>query len=174
MGQRLQEIIQSIEDSRDKVMTAISGLDQAALDRRPTPQEWSVGEILHHLQLIEILVARLLERQVARASRIGLGADPVGHSVLKSLDQFSIETNPQKVVSPDNVTPTQGIARQELLDGLAASRATLLLQAEKAEAFDLSQLHAPHPVLGRMDMYQWVLYVGQHELRHLHQIERKQ
>jgi hypothetical protein len=27
-------------------------------------------------------------------------------------------------------------------------------------------------VLGRIDMYQWLLYVAQHELRHLHQIER--
>jgi uncharacterized damage-inducible protein DinB len=172
MGRRLQEIIGNIQDSRAKLLAAVSGLGQEALGRRPAPDQWSIGENLHHLQLIESSVTRLLEKQVARAARIGLGADLAQDSVLGSLDRFSIDSNPLKVAAPESVAPTRGLARQDLLDGLSASRAALLSEAEKADAFDLGRLHAPHPVLGRMDMYQWVLYLGQHEVRHLRQIER--
>jgi hypothetical protein len=61
----------------------------------------------------------------------------------------------------------------ELYDGLAASRAALVVQTGKADAYDLSQLHAPHPAFGRLNMYQWILFIGPLELRHLHQIERE-
>jgi hypothetical protein len=172
MGSRLQEIIITVEASRARLLDAVSGLDQAALDRRLSDDTWSVGEILHHLMLMETSVTRLLERQVTRAARHGLPPDTSEGSILSSLDRFSIETAPDKIVAPEGFVPTRGLPREELLDGLASSRAALLSKAARAGSFDLAQLHFPHPVLGRLDMYQWVLYLGQHELRHLHQIER--
>jgi DinB superfamily len=172
MGSRFQEIIITIEASRARLLNAVSGLDQAALDRRPADGTWSVGEILHHLMLMETSVTRLLERQVTRAAQHGLLPDTSNASMLSSLDRFSIETAPEKIVAPQGFIPTHGLPRAELLDGLASSRAALLREAVRADSFDLAQLHFPHPVLGRLDMYQWVLYLGQHELRHLHQVER--
>jgi hypothetical protein len=173
VGARLQEIINNIQGSRDILVNVVAGMTKEELDQRPAPDRWSPGEILHHLQLTELSVVRLLERQVERAEKMGLGPDSGRTSLLHSLDDLSIERVRQKLVSPEGVRPAHGMTRLALLDGLAASRAALLVQAEKADAFDLSQLHAPHPAFGRLDMYQWILFIGQHELRHLHQIERE-
>jgi hypothetical protein len=43
---------------------------------------------------------------------------------------------------------------------------------EEADGIDLGLLQFPHPVLGRIDMYQWILYLGKHERRHIAQIAR--
>lgn len=172
MGARLLEIVESIEASRARVLGAVEGLDQAALDRRTDPDAWSIGEILHHLQLVERFVARLLEKQLTRAQRTGVPADTGTGSALASLDPFSIETAPERITAPAGFVPSRGAGRGELLDSLAASHAALLQQINRAQSIDLARIHFPHPVLGMLDMYQWILYVGQHELRHLHQIER--
>ena len=37
---------------------------------------------------------------------------------------------------------------------------------------DLSAIKRPHPVLQDIDMYQWALFVPQHEERHRKQMER--
>jgi hypothetical protein len=169
---RLREVVMALQEARSRLLDSVGSLSQADLDTSSSNGAWSIGEILHHLQLIEASVSRLLGRLLERAARDGLGPDPRTDSVLGRLDQFDIEGALQKVVTPTAFIPQKGSAKKVLLEGLAASRAALLAVVEKAGAFDLSQLSFPHPVLGRIDGYQWLLYVGQHELRHLHQIER--
>jgi len=172
MAERLQEVVQSVQAARTRVLGAVDGKGQEALDRRPSPDAWSPGEILHHLLLMEKAVVRLLERLIAKAERDG--APPGQHtgSLLGILDSFDVEYSPAHIQAPEGFKPTPGVARQELLGGLAESRATFLELAARAEHVDLGRVHFPHPVLGLLDGYQWMLYLGQHELRHLHQMER--
>lgn len=169
---RLPEIVEVLQAARERLLDGVGSLVQADLDVTPSADRWSIGEILHHLQLVELSVARLLSRLLERAARDGAGPDRSAGSVLGSLDHFAIEDARSKFVAPAAFTPGKGFAKQVLLEGLAESRAALLSVVEKAGAFDLSQLSFPHPALGRINGYQWFLFVGQHELRHLHQIER--
>ncbi len=172
MSARLREIIGEVEQARAALLVSVEGLSQGQLDHRPELEQWSIGEILHHLQLVEWQVARLLAKQVARASRIGLGPDTGGGSLLHILDQFSLEKAPLKFMAPASATPVRSLAREDLLAGLAGARSELRRALEDADSFDLSQLHFPHPALGPLDMYQWVLFVGKHDTRHRLQIER--
>jgi len=50
--------------------------------------------------------------------------------------------------------------------------AALMKALEHCARFDLMQVNFPHPVLGKLDGYQWALYVGKHEERHRRQIEK--
>jgi hypothetical protein len=169
---RLREVVDALQAARSRLLDGVGSLSQEDLDTSSSKDSWSAGEILHHLQLIELSVSRVIGRLMEQAARGGLGPDPRTDSVLGSLDPFSIEVSPQKIVTPTPFTPQKGCAKQALLDGLAGSRTALLAVVEKAGAFDLGQLTFPHPVFGRINGYQWLLYVAQHELRHLHQIER--
>lgn len=164
----------ALGSARSRLLESVAGLGQAQLDAVPPDGQWSIGEILHHLLLIERSVARLLARQLERAEKSGdpSGPDRRQDSVLGGLDRFDIERSTEKVVTPSGFVPSRGLSRQELLDGLADSRSALLAEVARAGAHDLSRLTFPHPVLGRLDMYQWLLYCSQHELRHLHQIEK--
>jgi hypothetical protein len=164
--------VDELERSRKLLLAAVTPLTQAELDDGAEPGAWSVGEILHHLQLMDELVARLLEKQVERAEKAGLGPDPGGESLMHSLDGFSVIEVVDKLKAPAMVSPTRGMDRQVLLDGLASARRALRAGIEKGSGRDLGQLRFPHPVLGSLTMYQWILFTAQHEQRHLNQVRR--
>lgn len=172
MNPRLEEIVKDIEAARSELITMVSDLDESATGARAAPEQWSIGEIMHHLVLMENLVTTLLEKQIPRAKERGIGADTSTESLVHSLDRFSIETAADKLTAPQSVVPAQGLTRGELLSLLSASRARLKRAISEADGIDLGQMHFPHPVLGRLDMYQWILFVGKHERRHLAQIAR--
>jgi uncharacterized damage-inducible protein DinB len=169
---RLEEIWTETESARERLLAFVTAIPDASFDRRREPGGWSVAEVLHHLCRMEDVVTSLLSRQAARAREKGTGPDVGGESLLHSLDRFSIETVSDRIKAPDSVAPRTGLAKGELLSLLHASRAQLRKTLEEAADVDLSRLQFPHPVLGRIDMYQWVLYLGKHEMRHLGQIER--
>ncbi len=41
-----------------------------------------------------------------------------------------------------------------------------------ADGLSLGEIKHTHPVLGELDLYQWLIFLGQHESRHKKQIER--
>lgn len=172
MNPRLEEIVSEIEAARSELIHMVSDLDDAATAARAAPGQWSIGEIMHHLVLMENLVTTLLEKQIPRAKGRGIGADTGTESLMHSVDWYQIETVADKLTAPESVVPAQGLTRGELLSLLSDSRAKLKRAIDEADGTDLSQMHFPHPVLGRLDMYQWILFVGKHERRHIAQIAR--
>jgi hypothetical protein len=172
MNPRLKEIVDEMEAARSELLRNVSDLDKAATRARAQPDQWSIGEILHHLFLMESMVTTLLEKQVTRAKDRGIGPDLSTESLLHSLDRFSIETVTDRIKAPQSVAPAQGLTKSELLTLLANSRAKLRQAISEADGMDLSQMEFPHPVFGRLNMYQWILFVGKHERRHISQIVR--
>jgi len=41
-----------------------------------------------------------------------------------------------------------------------------------ADGLSLGEIKHNHPILGELDLYQWLIFLGQHESRHRKQIER--
>ena len=172
MTGRLQEIWQDAESCRARLMGYVAALPETAFDRRGETGGWSVGEVLHHLCRMEELVTSLVSRQAQKARGRGIGPDPGGESLLHSLDGYPIETVAGKITAPEAVAPRAGLGKEELLSMLGASRSELRKALDGCADVDMSQLQLPHPALGRINMYQWVLFIGKHELRHLGQIAR--
>ncbi len=67
MNYRLSEIVNEIEDARRTLLNTVEGLSQKEFDEQPVPGKWSVGEILHHIYLMETQVTKLLAKQVEKA-----------------------------------------------------------------------------------------------------------
>jgi hypothetical protein len=172
MNPRLKEIADEIENARSELVHMVADVTEAAIALRADPSQWSIGEILHHLFLIESQVTTLLEKQIKRAKDRGIGADGSTESLIHSLDHFTIETVGEKITAPQSVIPARDVTKNELLALLSDSRSKLREAIREADAIDLSRMQFPHPVLGRIDMYQWILYVGKHERRHIAQIAR--
>jgi hypothetical protein len=60
---------------------------------------------------------------------------------------------------------------QEQLD---EARGALMGTAQAAERKHLAHLSFPHPYLGRLDFYQWLLFVAEHVQGHTEQLIRTQ
>ncbi len=171
MNTRLNEIINDIKDARSTVLDIMRGLPQEELDEQPGPGKWSIGEIVHHLYLVETGIIKLLEKQIQRAKKRGIGPDTNDESLLGSLDRFALETAETKFSAPGQTAPRHGVEKKELVELLHGSRSELMGILLEASSFDLSELLFPHPALGRLNMYQWVLFVGKHDRRHTAQLK---
>jgi hypothetical protein len=170
MNTRLREIVDEIENARAKLYASVENLSQEELDKQPGPGIWSPGEILYHLYLSETGITTLLDKQVARARKRNLGLDPEDSSLLGSLDHFALEKAETKVKAPSRALPQKDIKKKEMIELLQNSRKELLEKISEASPYNLSELEFPHPLLGRMDMYRWILFIGKHEERHTNQL----
>jgi DinB superfamily len=167
---RLQELIEYVEAQRATLLSAVTAVPESVRDRRPTPQSWSVAEVLEHLHLVEQGVARLISRKLEKARTAGLGQEAETRSVLRSLDRFALLDRRTSMPAPEFVQPGGTLSAAAAVAALAESRRTLRDALAAGDGLALDGISAPHVLLGPLTLYQWVLFVGQHEHRHALQI----
>lgn len=168
MTPRMAAALQVAETERDHLLHAINGVDDAALDRKGDSGGWSVAEVLEHLRLVEEGSVKLFERRLQRAREQGLG--PADAHETGEGDDINLPEAP--FGAPEVVRPAPGVSGRAVIAGLEASRQALRRLVAEAAPFDLSKVTGRHLVLGELDFYKWVRFIGVHERRHLRQIER--
>jgi len=168
----MAEIATYLDETRDAVVRAVASLSPEDAARRPAPDAWSVDEILTHLSLVEPGVAKRIAKSVGKAKGEGLERETAVSPVLGSLDGPALDRLNEKQVAPEFVDPKSVLSMTEALAALARSREGLRHAMSEADGWALEKVVAPHPRLGVLDMYQWLVFLGRHERRHLAQIER--
>jgi hypothetical protein len=172
MHARLAEAMDYVEEKRKELLQSFAGVSADRLGRKPSDGAWSVAEILDHLGIVESGVARLIAKRAGKAREAGLGEEKSTESVLASFDQQRGQLETMKMQSPTTVEPRTNADLTEALEGLKASRESLRAAALAANGLSLSEIKHTHPFLGELDLYQWIIFLGQHEARHRKQIER--
>jgi hypothetical protein len=172
MHARLAEAMDYVEERRKELLESFAGVSGDRLCQRATPEGWSVAEILDHLRMVEAGVARLITKRVAQAREAGLGEERSTAPVLPSFDQHSARLESAVMQSPATVVPRANVDISEAVEGLEGSREALRAAAVSANGLSLGEIKHTHAILGELDLYQWLIFVGQHEGRHKRQIER--
>ena len=172
-SKKVQEALDQIADQRKGLLEASSGLSEAQLDYKPAEAEWSISDILHHMALTDEGGARLAANMLKQAEEKKLPADPRPEaSVLNSLDEFNPQLAGTKVQAPDRVAPRSHLPAAESIVRLKSSRENVVATWAQLGEYDLSGLTYPHPLLGELNAYQWLIILGRHESRHTAQIAR--
>jgi|ERR1035437_582570 hypothetical protein len=166
----LEEITGYLARIRADLSTVIDRTPPAAFDRRPVNGGWSGTGIIHHLGKVEGSSTKLLEGLFARAMADGVGAEPGTQSWLHSIDHLRVTDRTFRIIAPDRVAPDPAAEFAASWASLQAVRPRLLRAVASVDGRDLTTLSAPHPVLGPLNGYEWVLFIGQHEERHLSQL----
>jgi hypothetical protein len=172
MRQRLAELLSYMDSTRKGLLETVNNLNPSFAGVRPRGESWSAEENLAHLALVEERIARLIEEGVQWARDNGVGPEESDESIMSSLDRFSLAEVVEKRKSPATITPEEGRTVEESVEALVGWRARLRAALLASQGLDLTQVTKPHPVAGAMSMYQWGLFVAQHEERHRKQIER--
>jgi hypothetical protein len=129
-----------------------------------------VAQILDHLAITNSRVAALVNKSIAEAKANGLGPDTATSTVLRTIPTERILDRTTKVQAPEMIRPrSEGDAETAWAD-LAQAREKLRAAFLTGDGLALDQVIQPHPVLGPINMYQWVLFNGSHEARHTLQI----
>ena len=167
----ISDILAANEQAQERFIAAVSNTTEAQANFRHHENQWTIAEIVEHISIVNDGFLRLTHKLLKEAES---AAKPpktdlnLGHT---SLDENG-QQHTEPFQAPDRVRP-QGGARIE--DSLAKMRASLAGLAEiqsRLEAVDLSEQKFPHPFLGPINAYQWLVLLGEHEDRHRGQIDR--
>jgi uncharacterized damage-inducible protein DinB len=138
--------------------------------QRAEAASWSVAEVLEHLHRVERGITRLLVHSIERAKAEGIGPELEASSMMESLDPFELTRRGRPVSAPEPVLPRGDLSAAQAIAALTNSRQAFLSALEAADGLALGAITHSHPLLGPLNLYQWVLFVGQHEARHASQI----
>ena len=170
MHPRLAELVNYTIAQRSTLLEAVATVPEPHRDERTQTGTWSIAEVLEHLHRVERGIARLLERAIERGRQAGIPQEREAGSLLNSLDAYDLTRRDRPIVAPDPVMPRGEYTAAQGLAALALSREALLTAIRSGDGLALGELTFPHPVFGSLDLYQWILFVGQHEARHAAQI----
>jgi uncharacterized damage-inducible protein DinB len=170
MHPRMYELIEYLDETRAQLSEAVAAVPLAQRDVRPSADCWSVGEVLEHLTLVEGRIASLYAQKVAAARAAGLGPETETSSVLNSLNRDRMIDRSQRVTAPEPIRPKAEVDAASAWSKLLETREALRTALLSGDGLKLAEITHPHPVLGELNFYQWIVFVASHEARHTAQI----
>jgi DinB superfamily len=170
MHPRLTELLEYTEAQREVLLAAVARVPEALRQLRPAPDAWSVAEVLEHLHRAERGIAKLIGQTLEQGKAKGLEPEREIGSMLGSLDRYGLARRDTRVRSPEFVLPRGELTAAQALAALAESRNRLRAAVRACDGCAIGRLTFPHAILGPLTLYQWILFVGEHEARHALQI----
>jgi hypothetical protein len=125
--------------------------------------------VVEHLGLTEAGLARQIVDAVDLRRASGLMRDRSTDPVTPTLDVAMFLDRNRRVVARDTLHPTgldMATARRRLDDFRRDFRAAIV----SFDGLAIDTVAFPHPRLGDLNVYQWVLFIGAHEGKHAAQI----
>lgn len=161
-------LILELETARAELRSAWESVPLGHRATPPGPGDWSPSQVLEHLAITLGQVVRLAWRQWD--GRGELKARPLDASPGHGLDPLRVEDRSRKYTAPDFTLPGGGSDPEECWARLEEGLARLKALAEASVPYDVSGLSIPHPLLGSLDLHQWILFAARHERRHAGQL----
>lgn len=171
-------IYQSLDDiyamlAREHVAftATIAGLNDVQTQFRPVDDAWTIAEIAEHLGITNggfVRIAYKLIKQSEAAGATPLAGLELKHVLLTEDGQ----QNPRPFPAPDVVKPKGGQSLADSLAKIEQAHADIQTARPRLEASDCSPATFPHPAVGQINPYQWLIVYGEHMDRHRQQIER--
>jgi uncharacterized damage-inducible protein DinB len=169
MHPRIEELVTYLDAQRAALLDATAGLPSARWTEHPSAGGWSVADLLEHLQMVEHSCAAVITKRATEARAAGHPAESATSSTLDTLDPSGLLDRSLRLDAPARVAPTGKLSGEEARAGIERSRAELNAAIAVADGLALESIRHTHR-LGELDLYQWILFVGQHEARHVAQM----
>ncbi len=170
MHPRIAEALDYLDAERADLRAAVELTPPALREQPPGPDRWSIAQVLQHLTLIESRIVPLVHKLVTKAQAAGLGPETATDPILNARHAAKIADRSVRVTAPEEMLPASDVDAASAWSALEASRAALREAVIAGDGLSLSEVKYPHPVLGEINLYQWILFVGSHEVRHTAQI----
>jgi hypothetical protein len=158
--------VKYLEETRDGVVTAVSGLSDAQWHFKAGPDRWSIAECLEHIALSEDLLYMNVTQNVMKA---GPGAPDRDYAKFDAAVLAMIPDRSHKAQAPPQLVPTGRWTPDETLKHFLASREKTIELMKSEPGLRAHVLNSPQGM--PLDAYEWLLYIGAHSKRHTEQID---
>ena len=170
MHSRISEVLDYLDTQRAGLMAAVKTVPPALTSLRPSPDRWSAAQVVSHLGIVETSIAALIRQRLLEARAAGLGPDPDTSPILPTLDVARLLDRERALVAGERSRPPEAPIMDDAIATLERTRRILRGAIERADGLALGDVTAPHPLLGSLILYQWLVFLGAHEARHAAQI----
>jgi len=164
-----ENALKSLQATHDAFLQSIAGLSEKQWRFKPGPDRWSVAEVSEHIAISESTILGMVQGKIMTSP-----ADPAGRAEVAGKDEMVLKMVPDrshKAQAPEFLRPTNRWATQaELIKAFEDSRKATMDYVRTTND-DLRDHFGPHPLLGPLDAYQWILLISAHTERHTKQIE---
>ncbi len=161
--------LKSLQETHDAFLKSISGLSEKQWKFKPAPDRWSVAEVSEHITVAEGMILGFVQGKIMDGP-----ATPEKRAEVKATDETILTKVPdrsRKVQAPEFLQPTGRFANEEATVKAFEEARAKTMDYVKTTQDDLRDHFGPHPVLGTLDAYQWILLISAHSARHTKQIE---
>ena len=158
------------EKIRESLIATVTGLSEAQITFRADDRAWTIQDIVEHLAKVEIGITEISAKLLSKAETEGKTSDGKIRLSKKFIDKTT-DLGDTKFQAPDRMTPTDKQTIAESLLGLENSRQSLNELRSKFESVDGTGFTFPHMAFGQMTAQDWLVLIGEHELKHLKQIK---
>jgi hypothetical protein len=159
----------SLQATHDAFLNSIAGLSEKQWKFKPAPDRWSVAEVSEHIAVSESSIFGLVQKQIMTSP-----AAPEKRAQVAGKDATVLKMVPDrthKAQAPEFLKPTNRWATEaDVAKAFEDSRKTTMDYVRTTND-DLRDHFGPHPMLGPLDAYQWILLISAHSERHTKQIE---
>jgi uncharacterized damage-inducible protein DinB len=160
----LRIIFQNLAQAQSELLRAADAVPAEQWKTRPADGRWSAGELICHLSAIERAI-------LGRADKL-LEKPPKAVPFYKRfhLPMMIVESRLIRRKAPAALEPQTVGDKEEMLAELRELRERTLAFIEETQGRDLSRYNMPHPLLGNLNVYDWLQFIASHEIRHMKQM----
>jgi uncharacterized damage-inducible protein DinB len=170
MNAKLLEQFNAIEKSRKDLFDDLKNYDDDVINKKPSPEAWSIAQVLEHLIIAEDGSLKYLQKKTQDTSKVpvaGLGST-WRFMLTNAVFVFNISFKaPAVVVPPNNFTTIK-----ELNNRWTQVRTDTFLLLSKLPDDDYKKEIWKHAVAGKMNVYQMLSFFNIHFNRHRKQVYR--
>jgi SOS-response transcriptional repressor LexA len=167
-GEERAHIIRLLHDSANEFLDFVTPLPDAQWTCPAGSECWSVQQIAEHIVLGEqIMLTKIAEALANPASEDWEEQDARKTRFLNRV----LPDRSHKAIAPAPLEPRHGWTRHEAITRYKEGRArTLRFVEELDQPLKNHTAEHPFPVFGKLNAYQWLLYIPLHNSRHNQQI----
>ena len=148
---------------RQELLHLLERLDEQDLNKKL--DGWTIAEIIAHLYLTERKFVQIMKEAIKQQRALTDKTNP-------NFDLSFMMDRSRKINAPDDISPTEkSYTKNELLTLLSESREMLNEVVATTPSTDWDRLSSPHRWMGDLTVKKWIELIGQHEKRHLLQID---
>lgn len=166
----LEEIFSQKAATFQKILHYTQDLPDAQANIHISDDKWSISEILEHLAAVENQLLRLIESMLKKTEKAGKLVSEMSPSEI-SFSTILERSKGEKYKARDEFLPTGKLPILVLLQMMQDIQTKLNGLKTRLESVDLKFAVFPHWIFGRLNLEQWLAFLGYHEQRHLAQIK---
>lgn len=172
MNQKLERVFGQLEAQRKQLEEQFSSLPDSDWNFSPQPGKWSMAQVFTHLVTSEKLSVGYMKKKAQGIEQAGTSGllESVKMIILVISQRLPMMKFKAPKVVVDNTPPAMD--RQELFAAWEKSRLELKNFLEGISDAHVRKLIYKHPVAGRLDVRQALVFFGEHIRHHRPQLMR--